>query len=134
FCSCELQYFLSKFADRNLIRVADVNRQVIITHEQPEYAIYQVIYITEATGLTAIAEHCEILSPQSLTNERRQNTAVIQAHSGAVGIENSHDTGFERVIIVVSHSDGFHKSFCLVVAAARSNRIHIAPIRFSLRM
>ena len=62
------------------------------------------------------------------------NTAVIESHSWAIRIEYSHNSGFDTVVGVISHSHCFLKTLSLIVNSTRANRIYIAPIVFCLGM
>ena len=59
---------------------------------------------------------------------------LVQAHPRAVGIEDADDLGVELVIAVVGRRHRLGESLGLVVHAAWSHRIHVAPVGFLLRM
>src|SRR5580658_290966 len=66
-------------------------------------------------------------------DEVRQRAAVVEAHSWAIGIEDSHDMSVDTVIAVIGHGHGLGKALRFVVNASRPDRIYMAPIFFVLR-
>ena len=62
------------------------------------------------------------------------NTTIIQTHTGAIGVENTDDTGIEAVRTMIGHRQGFGVAFGLVVDTAWANRIDIAGVVFALGM
>ena len=53
-------------------------------------------------------------------------------HAGAVGVEDPHDLDVGAVLPVVIEEQGLGAALALVVAAARANWIHIAPVVLGL--
>ena len=126
--------FLAELSDRHFARVADVHRLVKIRHHQTENSIDQVGDIAEAAGLRTVAENREWLAGEGLADERRHHTAIIEAHAGAISVEDSDDVGVHPVVAVVGHCDGLREALCLVINATRSDGVHIAPIILGLRV
>jgi hypothetical protein len=55
-------------------------------------------------------------------------------HVRAVGVEDAGDLDLQPVLAVIVEEQGFGAALALVVAAARADRIDVAPIAFGLRM
>ena len=71
---------------------------------------------------------------ERLPDERRHDAAVAQPHPRAVGVEDADDLRVHAVIAVVGHRHRFGETLRLIVNAARSDRVHVAPVIFLLRM
>ena len=120
--------------NRHLARIAQVHRIAFVGQHQPVEPVHQVAHVTEAARLRAGAEDRHGFVAQSLIEERRHHAAIVQLHARAVGIEDARDVGAHAVLAMVGHGDGLGEALALVVAGARTHRIHIAPIRLHLRM
>ena len=90
--------------------------------------------MTERSCLGAISEHRQWLLGQCLTDEIRQRSAVVEAHPWAISIEDPDDPGVDSVASMVGQRHRLGKSLRLIVDPSDANRIHIAPIRFWLRV
>ena len=125
---------LGELQHRHLGRVADVHRQLIIAHHQAVDAFDQIRDITKTARLGAFAEHRDGPIRQRLAHERRHDAAIVQAHPGAVGVEDADDTRLDLVFAVVGHRQRLGKALRLVVTAARADGVDIAPVFFRLGM
>ena len=120
--------------DRHFLRIADVDRVVLLRQHQPDDAVDQIADVAEAARLRAVAEHRDVLVDERLRDERRHRAAVADAHARAVGVEDADDLGVELVIAAIRHRHRFGKPLGFVVDAARANRVDVAPVGFLLRM
>src|SRR5580700_10028495 len=103
-----------------------------IRQGQPENAIDQIRYITEAPGLAPIAENGEWLVIESLTDERRDDPPIAQPHPGTVGIKDPDDLSVHAMEPVVGHGHSFREPFSLVVYSPRPDRVDMSPVVFAL--
>ena len=55
-------------------------------------------------------------------------------HPGPIGVEDADDLRVEAVVAVIRHRHRFREALCLVVYAARADRVDVAPVGFLLRM
>ena len=124
---------LGELQNRDLLRVADVCRQMLIRHHQPVDPLDQVGNVTEAARLLSIPINRQRLADERLINKVWQRAAVIQPHPRPIGIEDSHDMRIHLVIAVIRHSHRFGKALRFVVDAARANGIDVSPVVFVLR-
>ena len=123
-----------KFEDRELRRVADVDRSLIIGLREPVDAFDEISDVTETAGLRAVAEHRQWCAFQRLTDECGHNTSIAQPHPRPVCVEDAGDLGVELVNAVVGHGDGLGEPLGFVVHAARADGIDVAPVGLGLRM
>ena len=130
----KIKHLFGKLHNRDFLRVANVDRQVVIAQQQAVDTFHQIIDVAEGAGLGAIAKHGQSFAPDSLAEECRQHPAVVDAHTRAVSIENADDAGVHFVVVVIGHGDGFEEALGLIVHAAWANGVDIAPILFRLRM
>src|SRR5215813_11938594 len=125
---------LREFEDGHLVRIADVDRLVELRVHQPTYAFDQVVNVLEAARLAPFAENRQRLAAQSLIDKCRDDAAVVDAVSLAIGVEYTNDAHINFMHAVVSHRHGFGEAFRLVVYASRANWVDVAPVIFLLRM
>ena len=97
-------------------------------------AFHQVVYITEAAGLAAVAKDRKVFSPKGLADEGRQRATVVETHPGAISIEDPDDTCFQAVEIMIGHGHGFLKPFRFIVHTTGPDGVYITPIFFRLRV
>ena len=57
-----------------------------------------------------------------------------RAHARAVGVEDAHDADVEAVVAVVGHRHRLGEPLGLVVDAARTDRVDVAPVGLGLRV
>jgi hypothetical protein len=62
----QLNDLFRELKHRQLGRISHVHRKRVIGHHQFEDAVDQIRDVTDAPGLTTVAEHCNIFSPQRL--------------------------------------------------------------------
>ena len=61
-----------------------------------------------------------------------RHAAVVEPHPRAVGVEDPDDPRLHAVIAVIGHGDRLGEPLGLVVAAARADRVDVAPVVFAL--
>ena len=88
--------------------------------------------VAEAPGLVAVAVDRERFAAQRLHDEVRHHPPVVGLHPRPVGVEDPHDAHVEATRAVVRHRDRFSESFGLVVDAANTDRVDVAPVRLGL--
>ena len=105
---------------------------MLATLLEQDQAADQVVDVTEAPGLRAVAEDGDRLLLHRLTHERRDRAPVVRAHAWAVGVEDADDRGVDALLAVVGHRQRLGVALRLVVDAARADRVHVAPVRLRL--
>ena len=105
-----------------------------IRHHEAENSIDEVGDIAETPRLRAITKNRQRLAPQSLSDEGRHHATIVETHAGAVGVKNSDDVGIHPVVAMVGHRDRLGETLRLIVNAARSDGVHIAPVILGLRV
>src|SRR3954453_12398036 len=88
-----LDHGLRQLQQRHLLRVADVDGQVLLALRQRDQSADQVVDVAEAPRLGAVAEHREGLALERLADERRDRAPVVRAHPRAVRVEGPRDAG-----------------------------------------
>ena len=94
----------------------------------------QVVDVTEAAGLAAVAEDGQRPVLQRLAQEGRDRAAVVGAHPRSVGVEDADDRRVDALLAVVGHRQRLGVALRLVVDAARADRVDVAPVVLLLRM
>ena len=107
---------------------------VLIGIHQPVDALDKIRDVAKASCLPPVAVNGDGLAGQRLVYEVWQRPPVIQAHARTVGIEDAHDVGIHAMVAVIGHHHRFGKSLGFVVNAARTDRVHVSPITFRLRL
>jgi len=74
------------------------------------------------------------LASERLGKEVRNHAAIVDAHPRSVRVEDADDAGVESVGAVVGHGERLPAALALVIGAARSDRVHVAPVRLGLRV
>ena len=121
-----------KVEKRDLLRIPDICRQVLVGHHEPVNAFDEVGNITETPRLFSVAINRQRHPAQRLKNEVRQCAAVVQTHPRPIGIEDSHDARVHFMIAVIRHGHGFGKALGFIINAARANGVHVSPVVFVL--
>ncbi len=103
----EREDFLGEFQDRDLAGVADVDRLVEVHEEQADDALDEIIDVTKAAGLRAVAVDRQRFAAQGLAHEIGQHTAVVQSHAWPVGIEDPNYVCIDVVRTMVRHDHRF---------------------------
>ena len=106
----------------------------VVAQQQAVNTFHQVVDVAETPRLAAVAKDREVLAAQGLTDERREDAAVVEPHSWSVGIENPHNAGFKAMVGMVGHRHRLLKTLGFVVHAAGTNWVYIAPVVFGLRV
>src|SRR6478735_3641958 len=109
-----------------------LDRLLGIDKQQTDDASNQVVDITETPGLLALAEDAQRFPLQRLYYEIGDHSTVICPHTRTEGIEDANNPRIESMIPVIRHGHGLGKPFRLVVDAAWTDWIDVAPIRFRL--
>src|SRR6266542_4355568 len=125
---------LREFQDRKLLRVAEVHRQMLAAGGKQLEPANEVVHVTEAARLRAVAEDRDRLVLERLAREGRDRAAVVGAHPGPVGVENPHDRGVHPLLAVVRHRQRLCVALRLVVDPARADRVDVAPVALRLRV
>ena len=129
-----LDHLLRQLQQRHLVRVADVDRQVRVGLHQRDQPLDQVVDVTEAARLAAVAEDRHRLVLQRLAQEGRDRPPVVRPHPRAVGVEDPHDARVDPLLAVVGHRQRLGVALGLVVDAARADRVDVAPVALGLRV
>jgi hypothetical protein len=58
----------------------------------------------------------------------------VGAHPRAIGVEDADDRGVDSLLAVVGHGQRLGVALCLVVDAARADRVDVAPVVLPLRV
>lgn len=125
-----------QFANREFIGVTDVERSGDLfrrIHEAVQ-SVDQIGHVAEGSRLQALAEDGDVFSKQGLADEVRHYAAIVGAHIGAIGIENSRDLDAQSMLTAIVEKQSFGTPLALVVAGSAADRIDIAPIVLGLRM
>ena len=130
----DLDHLLGELEQRELVRVADVHRQVLAALREQDQPADEVVDVAEAPRLRAVAEDRDRLLLQRLADEVRDRAPVVGAHPRAVGVEDPDDRGVDALLAVVGHRQRLGVALRLVVDAARADRVDVAPVRLRLRM
>ena len=101
---------------------------------QPQNPLHFIAHIAETARLAAVAVHREIFAPQRLPHKIRNHPPIVDLHPRPVRIEDSQNSRVQTMIAVIRHRYRFGKALRLVIHRSRSDRIHISPIVFRLRM
>src|SRR6266568_7104183 len=101
--------------------------------EESRNALDQIVYIAETSGLAAVPVNRQRLSAQRLHDKVRDDAAVLRPHGRPIGVKDAHDPGVYPVVAMVRHGHRFGKALGLVVHAAGTDWIHVAPIVLRLR-
>ena len=100
----------------------------------PDHALHQVVDVAKGAGLGAIAVKGDVFSLEGLHDEVRNNSPVVRAHPGAIGVENSNDANIHTVFSMVVEKKSFRTSLPLVVAGSGANRVYVPSVGFRLRV
>ena len=130
----DLDDLLRHRAQGHLARIADVDGSHVIRAQQAPDALHQVVHVAEGARLRSVSEQRHVLAEDRLPEEVRDRAAVLDLHAGAEGVEDAHDADVDAVVAVVGHRHRLGETFCLVVDAADADRVHVAPVRFGLRV
>src|SRR3546814_626842 len=63
-----------------------------------------------------------------------RSTAVVDVHARAIGVEDAHKLGVQRMLAPIIHEQRFSCALAFVVATADADWIDVAPIGFRLRV
>src|SRR4029077_13536816 len=109
---------LSKFQNRDLLRIPDIYWFVLVRIHQPINPLDQVRNITEAAGMLSVTINGDGLAPKGLVYKIRQRTAIVEAHTRTVSIKDSDDMGVHTMEAVIGHHHSFRESLGFVVHSA----------------
>ena len=123
---------LGQLQDRELGRVAEVHRLVVVAVDQAQEALDQVGHEAERARLAPVAEDRERLVLERLADEGRDRAPVVRAHARAVGVEDPRDVGVDALLAVVGHRQRLGVALGLVVDPARADRVDVAPVALAL--
>src|SRR5690242_1996583 len=106
---------------------------MMIAFEKLLEARDKIVDILKTARLLTAAVNRQRLTFESLHDEIRYDSAVMQAHARPVRVENAHNARVQSVKAMIRHRHGFGEALRLIVNTAWSDRIHVAPIVFALR-
>ena len=130
----DLDHLLGELEQRELLRVADVDGQVLAALRERDQAADEVVDVAEAPRLRAVAEDGQRLLLERLAHERRDRAAVVRPHAAPVGVEDADDRRVEALLAVVGHRERLGVALRLVVDAARPDRVDVTPVGLGLRV
>ena len=125
---------LGELEQRLLVRVAEVDRKMLARLGEQDDPADQVVDVTEAPRLRAVAEHRDRLPVQGLAQKRRDRAPVVRPHPAAVGVEDPHDPGVDALLAVVRHHQRLGVALGLVVHPSRTDGIDVSPVGLGLRV
>src|SRR5262245_9520862 len=114
------KYRLGELEDRELARVAEVDREVLLSDREQVEAADQVVDVAEAPRLRAVTEDRKRLVLERLADEARDRAAVVRAHPRSVRVDDPDDGGVHALLVVVRHRQRLGVALRLVVDPARS--------------
>jgi hypothetical protein len=121
--------------DRELARVAEVHGIVdTVGLHQPDQPADQVVHVAEGAGLLALPVNGERLAAQRLHDEIRDHPPIRFRHPRPVGVEDPGDPDVHPGLAVVIHHERLGHPLAFVVARARADRVHVAPVALRLRV
>src|SRR5215218_3634695 len=91
---------LREVEDRELARIAEVDRQVLAARREQEQPANEVVDVAEASCLRAVAEDGERLARECLAKEGRDRAPVVGAHARPVGVEDPDDRRVDALLAV----------------------------------
>mmetsp|Transcript_39193 Transcript_39193/g.117845 ORF Transcript_39193/g.117845 Transcript_39193/m.117845 type:complete len:253 (+) Transcript_39193:463-1221(+) len=125
---------LREVLDRIFIRVAQIDRQVIVTIHQLVQAIDQIRNVLERARLLACPVNSNVLILQSLDDEIGHDTSVVGMHPRSECVEDASNTNLDIVLVSVGVHHRFSNALAFIVARAGTDCVDITPVRFVLRM
>ena len=125
---------LCKLVHADLVRVAKVHGQRVVRPEQSQQPFDEVVDVTEAACLASVAIHRHRGARECLRHELRHSAAVIVTHARAKRIEDARNPDLHTAGVHVCHRERLGDPLRLVVDAARSDGIDVAPVRLRLRV
>src|SRR6185437_7852001 len=107
----------------HLVGIAEVHRLVDARLGERDQPGDQVVDVTEAARLAAVAEHGERPVGERLREEGRYRAAVVGPEPRTEGIKNSSNAGIYTLLSEVSHRQRLGIPLCLVVHTPRPDRV-----------
>src|SRR5688500_987073 len=135
FVTADLDHLFRLLFDRELARVAEVNRivQTVSVHELDQ-APDEVVDVTERTSLFAFTVERQRFAAQSLYDEVGNDAAIVLQHSWSISVEDACDTDVDLVLAVIVSHQRFGNAFTFVVARTHAYRVDVAPVVLRLRV
>ncbi|CAI8691167.1 hypothetical protein EMIT0111MI5_110083 [Burkholderia sp. IT-111MI5] len=132
----QAQNDLRKFADRDLVRIAEIDRagEVRGRGHHPDQTVDHIVDIAERPGLAAVAIQRDVVAAQRLHDEVGNHAAVIGMHARPVRVEDAYHLDSHVLLAVIVEEQGLRATFSFVVAGARPERVDVAPVTLRLRM
>src|SRR5690606_41078299 len=87
-----------------------------------------------APGLAAVAVDGYGATPERLHDEVGHDPAVVDGHAGPVRVEDPRHLDPDAMLAVIVEEQGLRRPLPLVVAAARADGAHVAPVVLELGM
>ena len=119
---------------RELLRVADVDGQVLADSASSDEPADQVVDVAEAPRLRAVAEHRQRLALERLADEVGIARPSFGRIRGPYVLKMRDDRRVDALLAVVRHRQRLGVALRLVVDAARADRVHVAPVGLRLRV
>src|SRR5918995_6940336 len=101
------QHRFRELENRKLVRVAEVDRVVLVNCGEGVEAVDHVVDVAEAARVRTVAEDRQRLVLERLAPERGGGAAVVGPHARAIGVEDSGDGGVHALLAVVRHRHRF---------------------------
>ena len=120
--------------NRELARVANVHRKMLIGTREQEDALDQVVDIAEASCLFPVAINGQRLAAQCLHHEVRDHAPIVRMQPRSICVEDARQMSIHAARTVVSHHQRFGIALGLVIHRPRTDRVYVAPIALRLRM
>ncbi len=92
----------------------------------------EIVHVLHAPRLAPLAVDGEGFAGEGLLDKVRHHPAVVGAHPRAEGVEDAHDAGVHAVVAVVGHGDRLRVALGLVVDAADTDGVDVAPVTLVL--
>src|SRR6266487_3039306 len=128
------QHGLGQLVHRELVRVAEVDRQVLARFGERDEPTDEVVDVAEAPCLCPVPEHGQGLALEGLPDKRGNRAPVVGPHPRPVRVEDPPDRGVDALLPVVRHRHRLGVALRFVIDAARADRIDVPPVGFRLRM
>ncbi len=126
--------FFCQIKNRHFGRIPNIDRPRAVKFHQFQYPFYHIPHITETSRLRSVTIHGKLLTIKRLVNKIRYGPSVFRTHPFPVCVKYSHYLYVKRVFSLVREHHRFGKPFRFVVYAPGSNRVHVPPICFRLRI
>ena len=94
----------------------------------------KVVYIAKRTCLRSVAIDRDVASKQRLHNEIRNDASIVGMHAWSISIEDAGNFDLQLSLLPISKKQTLRAALPFVITGAQTDRVHMAPIFFRLRM